>query len=350
MPVDAWLPAGFALPDGTRTRLPIAEGPDWQIFETHGGGRALLVKPDAAARWASAGLVNLGKWQTFPFGADSYIAITSPTRQRLEFVARCRSPNSLTEAVTFAQSLKATREIEKTAPLSDAIYVQRIGRLLPTFSTLSPAPDDLVLGAWLTGGVPISVESFQRLSSFLSWLSRPQLTEVIRQAGLKEPSEVGGGAVPSGPFVLAGREHLQQFFGEHVIDIVQNAGRYKALGIEFPSAIILHGPPGCGKTFAVERLVEYLGWPFFTVDSSSIVSPYIHETSRKVAEVFDQAAKAAPSVLVIDEMEAFLSERTSGAESGHHRIEEVGEFLRRIPEAVKSRVLIVAMTNRIDMI
>ena len=43
------------------------------IFQTHGGGRALLVKPDAAARWVSAGLVNLEDWQTFPFGADSYI-------------------------------------------------------------------------------------------------------------------------------------------------------------------------------------------------------------------------------------------------------------------------------------
>jgi cell division protease FtsH len=56
----------------------------------------------------------------------------------------------------------------------------------------------------------------------------------------------------------------------------------------------------------------------------------------------------APSVLVIDEMEAFLADREMG--SGHHRVEEVAEFLRRIPEAVKNDVLIIAMTNRIDMI
>ena len=56
----------------------------------------------------------------------------------------------------------------------------------------------------------------------------------------------------------------------------------------------------------------------------------------------------APSVLVIDEMEAFLADREMG--SGHHRVEEVAEFLRRIPEAAKNEVLIVAMTNRIDMI
>jgi cell division protease FtsH len=51
---------------------------------------------------------------------------------------------------------------------------------------------------------------------------------------------------------------------------------------------------------------------------------------------------------VIDEMEAFLADREIGW--GHHRVEEVAEFLRRIPEATKNEVLIVAMTNRIDMI
>jgi len=120
------------------------------------------------------------------------------------------------------------------------------------------------------------------------------------------------------------------------------------LGIDFPAAVVLHGPPGCGKTFAVERLVDFLGWPSFQIDASSVASPYIHETSKKVAEVFDKAMQNSPSVLVIDEMEAFLADREMG--SGHHRVEEVAEFLRRIPEATKNDVLIIAMTNRVDMI
>lgn len=149
-------------------------------------------------------------------------------------------------------------------------------------------------------------------------------------------------------FELAGRPELAAFFNEHVVDIVVNRDRYKALGIEFPSAVILHGPPGTGKTFAVERLVDFLGWPSFQIDASSVASPYIHETSKKVAQVFEKAMENAPSVLLIDEMEAFLADREMG--SGHHRVEEVAEFLRRIPEAVKNEVLIIAMTNRIDMI
>jgi SpoVK/Ycf46/Vps4 family AAA+-type ATPase len=151
-------------------------------------------------------------------------------------------------------------------------------------------------------------------------------------------------------FALPGRPELEAFFNEHILDIVQNRDRYKALGIDFPSAVVLHGPPGCGKTFAVERLVDFLGWPSFQIDASSVASPYIHETSRKVAEVFNKAMENAPAVLVIDEMEAFLADREIGAGSSHHRVEEVAEFLRRIPEATKNEVLVVAMTNRVEMI
>jgi SpoVK/Ycf46/Vps4 family AAA+-type ATPase len=205
----------------------------------------------------------------------------------------------------------------------------------------------------------------------MGWLGASSLQEVIISGGFKVSEKViGSKAKPKvlakeettgvnevseeaeGPkqFKLAGRPELELFINEHVIDIIENEARYKALGIEFPSAIILHGPPGCGKTFAVERLVDYLGWPSFQIEASSVASPYIHETSRKVAEVFETAMKNSPSVLVIDEMEAFLADRQSGASSSSHRIEEVAEFLRRIPEAAKNDVLIVAMTNRVDMI
>ena len=58
----------------------------------------------------------------------------------------------------------------------------------------------------------------------------------------------------------------------------------------------------------------------------------------------------APSVIVIDEMESFLSDRQIGGTSGLYHVEEVAEFLRRIPEAIRNKVLVIAMTNLIDMI
>jgi SpoVK/Ycf46/Vps4 family AAA+-type ATPase len=66
--------------------------------------------------------------------------------------------------------------------------------------------------------------------------------------------------------------------------------------------------------------------------------------------VFEKAIANAPSVIVIDEMEAFLTDRNVGRLSGVSHIEEVSEFLRRIPEASKNKVLIIGMTNMLDSI
>lgn len=260
--------------------------------------------------------------------------------------------------------MSATREVDRYSALHDAIYVEKLSRLLPTYTLSARVADDVVLGAWLTGGVPVSVGASRRMRSLVGWLGEQHLLEVIGRAGFSHTTageaapvvgqagstEVGSGTGRSGRFTLAGRPELESFLNEHVIDIVTHREQYKRLGVPFPAPIILYGPPGCGKTFAVERLVEFLAWPSFTIEAASVASPYIHETSRKVAEVFTQATKHAPAVLVIDEMEAFLADRERGSGSSHHRVEEVAEFLRRIPEATENEVLVVAMTNRIEMI
>jgi AAA+ superfamily predicted ATPase len=374
MALDAWLPIGFRLPDGAKTRAALFGDSNWQILETQGDGRALVALEELSVRWLSAGLIELGLFNDFNFGERRLWAISCGPSQVLCPVADGKSPDTKAEALAFALALKATRSIDGETPLQDALYVERISRLLPTYSISSRADDDVVLGYWLTGGASVSAKSFRRLRQTMSWLGAQHLKDVVQAAGFEvaevmpaQPARISTSTEEASQtarkepqqaqpvandglkvFELAGRPELAAFFNEHVIDIVQHRDRYKALGIDFPSAIVLHGPPGCGKTFAVDRLVDFLGWPSFQIDASSVASPYIHETSKKVAEVFDKAMQNAPSVLVIDEMEAFLADREMG--SGHHRVEEVAEFLRRIPEATKNEVLIVAMTNRVDMI
>lgn len=374
MTLDAWLPVGHKLPDGAKFRIALFEGTGWQILETQGNGRALVARDELASRWVESGVLEQGALTFFEFGKQRYWSISCGPSQVLCPVSDGKSPGTKAEALAFAQAFKATRDIDGESPLQDALYVEKISRLLPTYSISSRTDDDVVLGYWLTGGASVSAKSFRRLRQTMSWLGAGHLKDVVEAAGFKvteviptercrpkdsnkdvstaEQFEVRRDVVETTQapreFDLPGRPELASFINEHIVDIVQNRERYKALGIDFPSAVVLHGPPGCGKTFAVEGLVEFLGWPSFQIDASSVASPYIHETSKKVAEVFDKAMQNAPSVLVIDETEAFLADREMG--SGHHRVEEVAEFLRRIPEATKNEVLIVAMTNRVDMI
>jgi len=374
MPLDSWFPVGYELPDGGRVRIAVFEGVNWQIYETKAGGRALVAQDELACHWIDSGLAAHGLTNYFYFGDQRYWAIACGADQILCPVVDGSSPETKAAALSFALALKATRDIDTETPLQDALYVEKISRLLPTYSISARTDDDVVLGCWLTGGASVSAKSFRRLRQTMSWLGASHLQEVILAAGFEVnevmPADRSHGSsswsdnkkekrtdrkeeqddqqLATAVFELAGRPELAAFFNEHIVDIIQNRDRYKTLGIEFPSAVVLHGPPGCGKTFAVERLIDFLGWPNFQIDASSVASPYIHETSKKVAEVFDTAMKNAPSVLVIDEMEAFLADRETG--SGHHRVEEVAEFLRRIPEAVKNEVLIIAMTNRVDMI
>jgi hypothetical protein len=377
--LESWLPIGFELPDGARCGKPLHGGTNWQIVETGGGGRALLAREELAGKWIDSGLVDERDLKECTFGSEKIREVSCGASQTLGPLAECNSPSNKSEALAFATALKATREIDGESALQDAIYVERFTRLLPSYGITSRTDDDVVLGHWLTGGAKVSAKSFRRLRQMLSWMSANQLRDVVQAAGI-EVTEIIPSDESQGPptsveksgeisdevkkedslkptegkskraFELPGRPELEEFFNEHVIDIILNKDRYKAMGIGFPSAIVLHGPTGCGKTFAVEQLVEYLGWPSFQIDASSVASPYIHETSRKVSEVFEKAMQNAPSVLVIDEMEAFLADRETGGAGSHHRVEEVAEFLRRIPEAAKNEVLIVAMTNRVEMI
>ena len=292
MALDAWLPVGHTLPDGAKARLPLFEGAGWQILETQGKGRALVARDELAQRWVNSGLLEPGVLTAFQFGTQRLWLISCSPSQILCPVSAGKSPRTKSEALAFSLALKATRAIDQESPLQDALYVEKISRLLPTYSISSRTDDAVILGYWLTGGANISVTSFRRLNQTLSWLGTAHLKEIVETAGFKvtEVAPTEGGRsdalhAASRMFELPGRPELAAFINEHIIDIVQNRDRYKALGIEFPSAVVLHGPPGCGKTFAVERLIDFLGWPSYQIDASSVASPYIHETSRKVAEV-----------------------------------------------------------------
>jgi hypothetical protein len=148
----------------------------------------LVAGADLTDRWLAAGLICAGQFLTFDYGPRRFASVWSRESQMLCPIADSRSPGSKAEALAFAQALRDTRLIDHEVPLQDAIYVEKLSRLLPTYSISSRTSDDVVLGFWLTGGTNVSAKSFRRLRQTMSWLGSTHLKEVVDAAGVEAES------------------------------------------------------------------------------------------------------------------------------------------------------------------
>jgi cell division protease FtsH len=366
-----FLPRGYRTLSENRVKKLIVGGDDWQIYITNVDSYVLAVKPELYSRWVTECLLPTGVLSNERH--PGYWIFESSGDYLISSLDSGPYPKNQRQVEAFSIAFQTALNIYDNANLLDAIYIEEYSLILPVSFAKKGCDNGLVYGKWLTGGINISIELFERVSEIMGWLPRDALMKCVKLAGFKTPdlpqdadavfqhperakpqddlSKQSNGNLSSySKFTLVGRPELEQFFNDNVVDIVMRQEEYKRMGIPFPGAIVLHGPPGCGKTFAVDKLTEFLSWKRFDIDASTIASSYIHETSRKISDIFRSAIQAAPSILVIDEMEAFLSHRGAAGSSGKHHIEEVAEFLRRIPEAVSMGVLVIAMTNLIEQI
>lgn len=321
-----------------------------EIYRTYSNATLLVVREKLYERWREEKLFfSVDPFKRIEIGAQTYYYLISNRQFQLNMVAFGAALCNRNVAVTFAFVLQQMRKVT-TESLYDGIYIEEFGYILPTY-TGQEISDDAAIGAYLSGGRSVHFSDGEIDSLFLD---DEALKEISKITGIERK------AVPVADisstrkkqeekFSLPGRPELEKFFIEHIINILSDPERYAKLGIDFPSSVILYGPPGCGKTYAVDRLVKYLGLPKFEINSATIASSYIHDTAKKISEVFAGAAENAPAIVVIDEMESYLSSReTMGPDA--RRYEEVAEFLRQIQEAQKNKVLIIAMTNMYDKI
>ena len=324
-------------------------GECWYLYSTFAGDAVLCATVGLVDMWAKFGLVSRDIFHECA-GIEGVLYSASMQGMRLECLACADTPDSVEDAVSFAVSLKRSREaLGDTVNLSNGIFYEH-GEFVA---------DDIVLGKWLTGGVPISARKLQEIQNLMSWTCVSQIKKVITSCGFEDEDLDAAATAPDSTcrdrkvsddeFTLYGRKELTAFFNDHVIDIIRHPDDYAVMGIDFPGSIIMYGPPGSGKTYAADALVDFLGWPSYYINSSTIGSKYIHETSKKIGDIFGKAMKNAPSVIVIDEMESFLSSRSDTGDHIYHN-EEVGEFLRLLQKAKEGKVLILAMTNMVSNI
>lgn len=143
---------------------------------------------------------------------------------------------------------------------------------------------------------------------------------------------------------VAGMTALKEQLQSDVIDLLQNPEQAKELGLSIPNGLLFYGPPGCGKTFFAEKFAEETGFNYQYVRGSDVASPYIDGGKGKIAKIFDDARKNAPTILFLDEVDAMIRDRST-----HNNATTAGavnEFLTQLNNCGEDGVLVIAATNK----
>lgn len=150
-------------------------------------------------------------------------------------------------------------------------------------------------------------------------------------------------------FDIGGVEDVLQQMKELLVLPLLRPRKYIETNVSVPRGILLHGPPGCGKTVISRAFAAAIGVPFIEILGPSIVSGMSGESEKGVRERFEEAKKHAPCLLFIDEIDAIAPKRESSQSQMEKRI--VAQLLVSMDELDRDKerpVIVLAATNRPD--
>jgi cell division protease FtsH len=150
---------------------------------------------------------------------------------------------------------------------------------------------------------------------------------------------------------VAGVEEAKDELKE-IVAFLKNPADYGRLGARIPKGVLLVGPPGTGKTLLARAVAGEAGVPFFSISGSEFVEMFVGVGAARVRDLFDQASKAAPCIIFIDELDAMGRARSISPYGGHDEKEQTLNQLLSELDGFDSQqgVVILAATNRPEIL
>ncbi|XAV88258.1 MAG: ATP-dependent zinc metalloprotease FtsH [Candidatus Symbiodolus clandestinus] len=150
---------------------------------------------------------------------------------------------------------------------------------------------------------------------------------------------------------VAGCDEAKEEVSE-LIDYLREPARFQKLGGKIPKGVLMVGPPGTGKTLLAKAIAGEAKVPFFTISGSDFVEMFVGVGASRVRDLFEQAKKAAPCIIFIDEIDAVGRQRGAGLGGGHDEREQtLNQMLVEMDgfEGTEG-VIVIAATNRPDVL
>ena len=146
---------------------------------------------------------------------------------------------------------------------------------------------------------------------------------------------------------VGGLDEIKKTLNDNLILAMHDPAKFNKMGIKPPKGALIYGPPGCGKTLLARALATESGANMILVKGPEILSKWVGESEKAIREIFRKAKASSPCVVIFDELDS-LARYKSNEEGAGETI--LSQLLTEMEEGVSSRVVVIGITNRPDLL
>ncbi|WP_260259852.1 ATP-dependent zinc metalloprotease FtsH [Vibrio intestinalis] len=273
----------------------------------------------------------------------------------------------MVDYTTFVQDVGQGKIEEATFKDSEITFVPRSGGKFVTYMPIYDQKllDDLIKLNVIVKGTPPEEPSL--LSTiFISWFPMILLIGVWIFFMRQMQGGGGKGAMSFGKSKarMMSEEQIKTTFADvagcdeakedvkELVDFLRDPSRFQKLGGKIPTGVLMVGPPGTGKTLLAKAIAGEAKVPFFTISGSDFVEMFVGVGASRVRDMFEQAKKAAPCIIFIDEIDAVGRQRGAGVGGGHDEREQTLNQMLVEMDGFEGNegIIVIAATNRPDVL